>query len=101
MPNSDNSVSLNEQVRVIEEQLSDAGACELLSDKLASAGYVPLIDYDEPKFIVLNTTTYFVSEEFPKIIRSDLAEGVLKVRYDIELNRIEPFKCDDDIKWEG
>jgi len=101
MPDSDKSVSLNKQVKVIEEQLSDAGARELLSDKLASAGYVPLIDYDEPKFIVLGKTTYFVSEDFPKLVRSGLAEGVLKVRYDIELNRIEPFKCDDDIKWEG
>lgn len=101
MPDSDKSVSLNGQVIVIEELLSDADARELLSDKLASAGYVPLIDYDEPKFIVLGKTTYLVSDEFPKLVRSDLAEGVLKVRYDIELNSIEPFKCDDDIKWEG
>jgi len=101
MPDSDKSVSLNRLVRVIEELLFDADARELLSDKLASAGYVPLIDYDEPKFIVLGKTTYSVSDEFPKLVRSNLADGVLKVRYDIELNRIEPFKCDDDIEWEG
>lgn len=101
MPDSDKAVSLNRQVRVIEERLSDGDARELFSDKLASSGYVPLIDYDEPRFIVLGKTTYFVSGEFPKLVRSDLPEGVLKVKYDIELNKIEPFKCDNDIDWGG
>ena len=94
MPDSDKSVSLNRQVKVVEETLSDAVARELFSDKLASAGYVPLIDYDEPKFIVLGKDTYFVSDDFPKLVRSDLADGVRKVRYDIELKKMEPFKCD-------
>jgi len=97
MPDSDKSVSLNGLVKSIEERLSDSEARELLSDKLVSAGYVPLIDYDEPSFVVLGRTTYRVTADFPKLVRSDLAVGISKVRYDIGLRDMKPFQCDDEM----
>ncbi len=93
MSDSELALSLNDIIRVVEHELGDAKALEQFSKKLAGCGYLPLSDYDLPRFIVSSMQSYRVEGEFPRLIRSLLPEGITKVAYDIKLEAIKPFEC--------
>ncbi|MBY5883412.1 PD-(D/E)XK motif protein [Rhizobium leguminosarum] len=94
-PDADQSLSLNGIVALIESELADAEAIEQFSDKLAGMGYAPLAEYDAPRFVVGGLQGYRVTGGFPRLIRSELPPGVTKVFYDIMLEAIAPFSCDE------
>lgn len=96
MPDSDRALSLNDAVRRIENELTDSGALEDFSAKLAGYGYIPLQEYDLPKLQINSTHTYRVTEDFPRLIRSGLPEGVTRVSYEIELEKISLFEVDTE-----
>lgn len=96
MPDSDRALSLNDAVRRIENELTDAGALEDFSTKLAEFGYVPVQEYDLPKLQIINAHTYRVIEDFPRLVRAHLPEGVTRVSYEIELEKISPFEVDPE-----
>ncbi|MCZ8164011.1 MAG: PD-(D/E)XK motif protein [Brevundimonas sp.] len=95
MPDADQAMSLNGIVSLIESELSVAEAIEQFADKLAGMGYAPLAEYDRPRFVVSALQGYRVAEGFPRLIRSDLPQGVTRVAYEIMLEAIAPFVCDD------
>lgn len=90
---SDHSSSLNALVQRIEGELIQADAIEEFSRKLGAYGYTPLPEYDKPNFIVTGSEAFRVAEGFPRIIRSGLPEGVSRVKYQIELEHLAPFRC--------
>ena len=92
----DSALSLNALVVAIENELGDGDALEGLSSKLAAFGYVPLPDYDAPRFLVRERRTYRVSGAFPRLVRSVLPAGITRLSYEIELEAMEPFRCADD-----
>ena len=100
MSASEKAVSLNGLVGQIEESLQDAEALETFSGKLTKAGYMELREYDAPKFLVAEEKSYRVTGTFPRLIRSELPSGVLKVDYEIKLETIAPFECDNQEVWE-
>jgi hypothetical protein len=91
---SDRALSLNDAVRLIENELTDAVALEEFSAKLAGFGYIPIQEYDLPKLLKISAHTYRVTEDFPRIIRAHLPEGVTRISYEIELEKISPFEVD-------
>ena len=93
LPDSDQSVSLNDIVAQIEADLSDALALEEFARKLSAYGYAPLHDYDTPRFLVSDLKSYRVAEGFPRLVRSGIPTGIARVSYDIELETIMPFEC--------
>ena len=93
IPKSNNTMSLNDLVKDIEEKLQDSEALEKFSEKLAKAGYIEMREYDTPNFIVADERSYRVIHDFPRLIRSQLPEGVTRVGYNIELENIRPFEC--------
>lgn len=95
MPDAEQAMSLNSIVALIEGELSEAEAIEQFADKLAGMGYVPLIEYDTPRLVVSGSQGYRITDGFPRLIRSKLPQGVTKVSYDIMLEAIEPFACDN------
>ena len=99
LPESDRALSLNDAVKLVESELTDPSALEGLSVKLAAYGYVEMRDYDEPKLVATGRKTYRVTENFPRIVRSELAGGVTRVRYKIELETIAPFECEAAQIW--
>ncbi len=99
MPDSDKSLSLNDLVKQLEENLQDAEAIEYFSEKLAKAGYVELRIYDTPKFLVAEETSYRVTEDFPRLVRSEIPAGIARVGYEIKLETIESFGCDNQEVW--
>ena len=94
VPDSDQAVSLNELVRLVEQELSHASAVEELLRRLAAYGYVDIAEYDTPKFVVVSQDAYFVEKDFPRLIRSRIPDGIVRTTYEIELEKIAAFKCD-------
>jgi len=96
MPDSARALSLNDAVYRIENELTDASVIENFSAKLAGYGYVSIPEYDLPKLLVNATHAYLVSNNFPRLIRSCLPEGVTKVSYEIELENISLFEIEPE-----
>lgn len=92
---AEQALSLNGIVGLIDSELADADAIEQFADKLAGVGYVPLAEYDAPRFIVGGLQGYRVTDGFPRLIRSELPPGITKVSYDVMLEAIAPFSCDE------
>lgn len=94
-PDAGQALSLNDIVRLIDGELADADAIEQFTDKLAGMGYVPLAEYDAPRFVVSGLQGYRVTDGFPRLIRSELPPGITRVSYDIMLEAIAPFSCNE------
>jgi len=89
------SRSLNEVVEVAHATLAEADAADAFDRKLAAYGYAPLPEYDETHFVISEIRTHLVGEGFPRLVRSALPAGIDRVSYDIRLEAIAAFKCDD------
>lgn len=100
-PDSEEALSLNGVVALISGELTDAEAIEQLMSKLADVGYAPLAEYDSPCFVVRDVQGYGVHGAFPCLIRSELPPGIAKVAYDIRLEAIALYRCDEAIFFGG
>lgn len=89
------ALSLNEIVTAVQTQLAEAEAVEAFDRKLVAYGYAPLPDYDQPRFVVSDTHSYRVVEGFPRLMRSQLPIGIEGLAYDIRLETIAPYECDN------
>ena len=87
--------SLNEIVTAVQARLGEADAVEAFDRKLVAHGYAPLPDYDEPRFVVSDVRSYRVGDGFPRLMRSQLPTGIANVAYDIRLETIAPYECDE------
>lgn len=88
-----NGVSLNELVSETVSELQGAEAVEQLHRKLANIGYAYLLEYDTPRFQVGDVLPYRVVDPFPRLVRSSLPTGVVRVGYQIQLEHIADFRC--------
>lgn len=96
---SQQAQSLNALVRIVEHELADADALDHFGRKISAVGYFDLPDYDEPEFIVADQTFYNVGKGFPRLVRSELPDGVAHVSYQIELEAIESCRCSEREVW--
>lgn len=87
--------SLNEIVAAVQARLGEADAIESFDRKLVAHGYAPLPEYDDPRFFVSDVHSYRVGDGFPRLVRSQLPPGIANVAYDIQLETIDPYECDD------
>lgn len=101
MPDSDQARSLNDLVQIAQDRLDNADALDEFDRKLAAYGYAPFPDYDEPRFIVSDVTTYAVTDGFPRLARSGLPAGIANVKYMIRLEAISSFGCDGECVFGG
>ena len=95
LPDVTRAQSLNEIVAAVQTRLAEAEAVEAFDRKLVAHGYAPLPDYDGPRFVVSDVHSYCVSDRFPRLMRSQLPTGIGRVAYDIRLETITPYECDD------
>jgi len=95
LPDVTRAQSLNEIVAAVQTRLAEAEAVEAFDRKLVAHGYAPLPDYDGPRFVVSDVHSYCVSDGFPRLMRSQLPTGIGRVAYDIRLETIAPYECDD------
>lgn len=94
LPEAAGARSLNEIVTAVQTKLGDAAAIEEFDRKLGIHRYAPLPDYDQPRFVVSEESSYRVEDDFPRLIRSQLPSGITKTTYDIRLEAIDPYRCD-------
>lgn len=90
------ALSLNALVELIEGELGDGDALEQFSQKLADFGFLPIVDYDAPQFVVSECRTYRVEGDFPRLVRSELPGGVARISYEIELEAMKDFEVNND-----
>ena len=95
MPGQEQAVSLNDLVAAMEEELGAAGLLDGFLAKLGTCGYVRLDEYDRLQLVVMGQQCFRVADDFPRIVRSELADGLTAVRYQIQLERIVRFACEE------
>ena len=94
-------LSLNSLVEKIRETFKEAGSVHLFREKLAIAGYYfELPEFSKPSYIILGSDTYVVDEEFPRLARSKIPAGIVRVSYSIQLENIRSFRCEAGQVWE-
>lgn len=97
LPNAKNAISLNQAIDHLYTKFVDADVVEAFERKLVSHSYAPLPEYDLPLFVVSDVKNYQVGENFPRLARSQISPGIVKVAYDIQLETIKPFLCNCDV----
>lgn len=95
LPDAVGAWSLNNIIVAVQTRLAEPEAVEAFDRKLVAHGYAPLPDYDEPRFVISDVHSYRVVEEFPRLIRSQLPESIAKVGYEIKLEALAPYECEN------
>ena len=94
-PNSTSGTSLNQLVEDIRALIAESPALDDFERKLFELRYQPLPAYDKPGFLVSEVRTYQVHEDFPRLIRSEQSPWLANVSYDIKLEGLAKYVCDD------
>jgi hypothetical protein len=89
--------SLNDAVARLIDRIADPDVSEQFVQKLIDYGYSPLPDYDLPRFGVGNILSFRVAGDFPRIVRSQLPVGIADLKYNIQLEHIAPYSCENNI----
>jgi hypothetical protein len=70
----------------------------ILISKLLEVGYMKDEKYDELTYQIQLINHYKVEENFPKLISKDIPDGIVNIKYDIDLNKIEKYKTELTLK---
>ncbi|PLW72998.1 PD-(D/E)XK motif protein [Streptomyces sp. SCUT-3] len=90
--------SLNSVVAGIRASLNIAAVAARFETRLAWAGYLPHQRdlYDEPRYTVRRTDLWNVGDGFPRIVETDLPEGVGNCSYEISVSALEEHRTTTD-----
>ena len=87
------ALSLNDAVVHIASLATTVADQQLLNKKLLLAGYSFEEDeYTVKHFKVISTTTYVVSEDFPRLTREAVPTAIISGKYKLDLAAIESYK---------
>src|SRR5699024_2619045 len=95
-PDTSVGISLNQLVNNINKKLSSTDVSDSYLQKLNEYGYYPDVEYDKSIFTVRKINSYIVEESFPRIIKHNLPDGISRVKYHINLEKIQEFTCDNN-----
>lgn len=84
-------VNLNQLTEHLENLLSSTDRL-ILREKLLEAGYIKSEKYDDLKYQIRRNNSYLVNEGFPMLTSGLMPDGVVNVKYSIEIDKIEYFK---------
>ena len=83
---------LNSLCRSILKTLDSDESRDIFLEKLANAGFTFESVYDEYVYEIKLLDAYTVTEDFPKLKKEAIPEGISKVQYDLLLATIVQFK---------
>ncbi|MFD9735656.1 PD-(D/E)XK motif protein [Umezawaea sp. NPDC059074] len=91
---SGSGASLRDKVDAVREQLSDPGARADFDSRLVRSGYLHSQKdlYASPTYTVREMRLWEVEEGFPRLVESQLPEGVHDCSYTITVTRLQQFK---------
>lgn len=95
--NTKGTISLNYLVDRIKNKLTSIDDRLLFVSKLLEIGYSENDEYNKYSYIITGIGFYMVNNEFPKIKKTDLKEGIVNTNYEISLQYINKFKKEVDI----
>jgi hypothetical protein len=90
--------SLNRRVDGIRRQLTDPAARTRFDGLLIQAGYLPVQRdlYDEPRYTLRDLRFWHVRDDFPRLVESDLPEGVGDCSYRLDVSALSIYKAETD-----
>ncbi|XMB67149.1 PD-(D/E)XK motif protein [Mycoplasmatota bacterium zrk1] len=91
---ANDSYNLNQLVKSIESEINDE-LIEKYTDLLIEYGYAPNEDYNTNYYSLKEIDLYTVKDGFPRIVSKDLIDGVVGIKYDIDLNFIEEHRSNE------
>jgi len=91
------SFSLNSLILDLRSKMLLADDEDVFDMKLNSLSYAPLPFYNAPHFKCPEQLIFLVTDDFPRLVRSSLPTGVSNVMYDISIETIKSFACDNEI----
>ncbi|HRK05127.1 MAG TPA: PD-(D/E)XK motif protein [Chlorobiota bacterium] len=100
-PDNANALSLNDIVKIMHSKLSDSDAVDEFDRKLSRYGFLPIPFYDLPRFVVSQVYSYRITNDFPCIVRSNIHSGIDTVSYNIRLEAISSYECDNSTVFVG
>lgn len=85
-------IDLNRLIESLESLLSSSDRLRL-REKLLEVGYVKDERYDDFKYQIRKSDSYLIGEGFPMLTSGLMPDGVVNVKYSIEIDKIEHFKA--------
>jgi hypothetical protein len=76
------------------EQLDSPMLKSIYTTKLEEWGYTMIPEYDDLVYNITERTFYGVKEDFPRLKKAQLPLAIGKVRYDLQLSLLDPFKVE-------
>lgn len=92
MSPSFDGIKLNNLVDIILGEINHHIQRELFMSKLELYGFDFSTEYNNYVYTLVNTSSYMVNAEFPKLMREDIPSCINKVQYEIMLPEIEKYK---------
>ena len=86
-----NIITLNSYVLEISNKL-DNNELEIFNNKLSEIGYTCDTEYDNYIYSKKGLDRYCIKDEFPTIKSKDLKDGIVRVSYELYLNKINNYK---------
>lgn len=86
-----NPISLNDYIKSIEKMLEDKNQMDLFYKKLEERNYFYTEEYDEYVYANKGIEKYKVIEGFPRINNNELKDGIVRVSYQIYINKMKDF----------
>ncbi len=86
-----NPISLNEYIKSIEKMLEDKKQIDLFYKKLEERNYFYTEEYDKYVYANKGIEKYKVIEGFPRINNNELKDGIVRVSYQIYINKMKDF----------
>ncbi|MEV4277697.1 PD-(D/E)XK motif protein [Actinoplanes xinjiangensis] len=90
--------SLNRIVDDIRAHIEKAAIRYHFDDLLANAAFLDeqREQYDEPRYGVRGRTFWLVKGDFPRVIRTDLRDGVRDCRYQISVGKLDRYRVTEE-----
>ncbi|WP_409294050.1 PD-(D/E)XK motif protein [Peribacillus sp. SCS-26] len=85
--------TLNGKVNELRESMKRSiSALALLNEKLISFGYIDLPEYEKHYYRFDGFKKFRVDEQFPRLVKDNVAVQVVAVKYQLSIQAIEPWK---------
>ena len=93
-PEHDEAFTLNSLIADIRNELSstDDMTRELFESLIFQVGYIQLEQYDTPSYRCVASRSFRVSDDFPRLMVSNVPSGITKANYQISLDSCMPFE---------
>lgn len=96
---NDKSITLNTLIENIKSNFKEMSNKEKFENILFNFGYVKDDDYDEFCYKLSSIKMYRVAQDFPKLLRSNIPNGIVGAKYEISTVEVKNF-YEGDIKWQ-